>query len=205
MATRSIAVTAAVAVGAALVATGITDVSPAFEPQAAPAAQRVAVALAPESDDKGNDGNGYGYGNGGSGGDREDNRRGRWDYFADVVDRVHVNERDYAAVPSGCITVVSGLGAKSLNVRNDSRKTIEVFSGATCDNGAPIATVGPFSSSNGLVPRHVEDGVEVEDGVVGSFRVVREHVFVEREDHYYGDHDHDYDDDYDYDYEGGGK
>ncbi|MFD0502515.1 hypothetical protein ACFQ0G_05180 [Streptomyces chiangmaiensis] len=97
--------------------------------------------------------------------------------------------------------MVSGLGSKTLNVRNDSRRTVEVFNGAACDNGPPIATVGPFSSSNGLLPRHVRGGVEVTDGVVGSFRVVREHVIVEHEDHYYNDNDYDYD----YDYEEGGK
>ncbi|MFF3896368.1 hypothetical protein ACFYY3_24925 [Streptomyces sp. NPDC001812] len=67
---------------------------------------------------------------------------------------------------------MSGLGSRSLNIRNDSRRTVEVFRGATCDNGAPIATVGPHSSSNGVHPRHVEGGVFVKNGVVGSFRVI---------------------------------
>ncbi|WGD38752.1 hypothetical protein [Streptomyces cathayae] len=56
---------------------------------------------------------------------------------------------------------MSGLGSRSLNIRNDSRRTVEVFRGATCDNGAPIATVGPHSSSNGVHPRHVEGGIFV--------------------------------------------
>ncbi|MFF8597295.1 hypothetical protein ACF061_39045, partial [Streptomyces sp. NPDC015220] len=74
----------------------------------------------------------------------------------------------------GCVTVVSGLGAKSLNIRNDSRRTVEVFRGAVCDNGAPIATVGPRSSSNGVRPGCTED-VFVKNGVVGSFRVIERH------------------------------
>ncbi|MFE7359327.1 hypothetical protein ACFU8Q_41250, partial [Streptomyces sp. NPDC057543] len=44
--------------------------------------------------------------------------------------------------------------------------------GATCDNGAPIATVGPWSSSDGVFPGHVRGGVFVKNGVVGSFRVI---------------------------------
>ncbi|MEU6664376.1 hypothetical protein ABZ893_35920, partial [Streptomyces sp. NPDC046821] len=71
-------------------------------------------------------------------------------------------------------TVVSGLGSTSLNVRNDSRKTVEVFRGATCDNGAPIATVGPHSSSDGVHPGRTE-GLHVWNGVAGSFRVVDNH------------------------------
>ncbi|MEV7863339.1 hypothetical protein AB0O86_32225, partial [Streptomyces hirsutus] len=89
--------------------------------------------------------------------------------------RIHINERSYSDAPGGCITVVSGLGSRSLNIRNDSRRTVEVFRGATCDNGAPIATVGPHSSSDGVRPRHVEGGVFVKNGVVGSFRVVKRH------------------------------
>jgi hypothetical protein len=68
--------------------------------------------------------------------------------------------------------VVSGLGSRSFNVRNDSRKTVEVFRGATCDNGSPVATVGPWSTSNGVFTRFVRGGVFVRNGVVGSFRVV---------------------------------
>jgi hypothetical protein len=72
--------------------------------------------------------------------------------------------------------VVSGLGARSFNVRNDSRRTVEFFRGATCDNGSPVATVGPWSTSNGVFTRHhIRGGVFVKNGVVGSFRVVRDH------------------------------
>ncbi|MYV38713.1 hypothetical protein GT030_07475, partial [Streptomyces sp. SID1328] len=73
-----------------------------------------------------------------------------------------------------CITVVSGLGAKSLNIRNESRKAVELFRGAVCDNGAPIATVGPHSSSYGVHPGRIK-GIDIDDGVVGSFRVVKRH------------------------------
>ncbi|RSS06760.1 hypothetical protein EF917_07625 [Streptomyces sp. WAC00469] len=87
---------------------------------------------------------------------------------------IHINERSYSAHPTGCVTVVSGLGSKTFNIRNDSRKTVEVFRGATCDNGAPIATVGPHSTSNGVDPGCFK-GVKVKDGVVASFRIVHRH------------------------------
>ncbi|MEV5787713.1 hypothetical protein AB0L42_43210, partial [Streptomyces sp. NPDC052287] len=70
---------------------------------------------------------------------------------------------------------VSGLGSRSFNVRNDSHKTVEVFRGATCDNGSPVATVGPWSTSNGVMPFRVHGSVKVRNGVVGSFRVVEDH------------------------------
>jgi hypothetical protein len=68
--------------------------------------------------------------------------------------------------------VISGLGARTLNIRNDSRKTVEVFRGVVCDNGAPVATVGPRSSAEGVRVGPV-DGIKIKDGVVASFRVVR--------------------------------
>ncbi|MFD7880788.1 hypothetical protein ACFV5G_43205 [Streptomyces sp. NPDC059766] len=70
--------------------------------------------------------------------------------------------------------MVSGLGAWSLNVRNESRRTVEVFRGAVCDNGAPVATVGPWSSSDGVHPGRTR-AVDIKHGVVASFRVVRDH------------------------------
>ena len=192
MATRSIAVSAAIATGAALVATGITYASAASEPSnMAPIAQQAAPLPAPAAapaaalegsgGDNGRGDNGRG-GNGRGGNDRgyegkgnEGHEGGGEHHRRHYIGRIHINERDYPAVPDGCITVVSGLGSKSLNVRNDSHKTVEVFSGATCDNGAPIATVGPWSSSDGLFPRRVRGGVKVKHGVVGSFRVIRHH------------------------------
>ncbi|MFB7577181.1 hypothetical protein, partial [Streptomyces sp. NPDC056165] len=110
----------------------------------------------------GNEGGGERGGGGGRGGHRE-------------VGRIFINERSYSARPDGCITVVSGLGSRSLNIRNDSRRGVEVFRGATCDNGAPIATVGPRSEANGVKPGRVHGGVCVEDGVVASFRVIGRH------------------------------
>ena len=154
MSTRTIAVTAAVAGAAALAVTGITYASAA--PKGAPAAPAGTAAPAaqavPATDSAGGDG-----GDGGLGADGGS---------------IHFNERTYSAHPGGCVTVVSGLGSTSFNVRNDSNRTVEVFTGVTCDNGAPIATVGPHGSAAGIVPGMVSGGVRVPDGVVGSFRVV---------------------------------
>ncbi|MGY4906285.1 hypothetical protein ACWD67_30100, partial [Streptomyces sp. 900116325] len=116
-------------------------------------------------------GGGGGYGGGGGGGGRGGDDGGYED-----GGRIHINERSYSARgEEGCITVVSGLGSRSFNVRNDSRRTVELFRGATCDNGSPVATVGPWSTSNGVFTRQVRGGVWVRNGVVGSFRVVRDH------------------------------
>ncbi|MEV5876670.1 hypothetical protein AB0L75_21030 [Streptomyces sp. NPDC052101] len=149
---RSNMVTAAVAGAAALVATGITYASAASVP--APEAAPTAAAGAPR------DGGTQGKGN--EGGRHEEEGR------------IQINERSYSSHPGDCITVVSGLGAKTLNIRNDSDKTVEVFRGAVCDNGGPIATVGPHSDSFGVHACDT-DGIEVDNGVVASFRVVRHH------------------------------
>jgi hypothetical protein len=85
--------------------------------------------------------------------------------------RIFVNERSYPAFIEGCITAASGLGAHSLNVLNESRRTVQVFRGFNCDGGPPIATVGPRSETFGVVP-HGHDGGFGRHGVVGSFRVV---------------------------------
>ncbi|MGV9418228.1 hypothetical protein ACWDO6_11905 [Streptomyces sp. NPDC003674] len=135
----------------------------------------------------GGNNNGGGYNNGGGKGNegrgdegRGDEGRGGNDRDEDNEDRgeeggrIQINERSYSARAGDCITVVSGLGAKTLNIRNESRKTVEVFRGAVCDNGAPIATVGRHSSAYGVRPGCVE-GVEVEDGVLASFRVIKRH------------------------------
>ncbi|MFG2626217.1 hypothetical protein [Streptomyces sp. NPDC048473] len=180
MVTRSTVVTAALAAAAALAATGITYASAAStEPaQAAPVVQQAAAPVS--ALDGGDAGNGNeGKGNEGKGGGGYENKggggyenRGHRDHFEG---RIHINERTYTAEGGGCITVVSGLGSKSLNIRNDSRRTVEVFRGATCDNGAPLATVGPWSSSDGVFPGRVRGGVKVHNGVVGSFRVIERH------------------------------
>ncbi|MFJ2397904.1 MULTISPECIES: hypothetical protein [unclassified Streptomyces] len=160
MTTRNIAVTATVAAAAALVATGVTYASASAAPEAAPAVQQVAPMGGDSGQSKGNEGGGGGR-----------DRGGRRHYEG----HIDFNERTYSARSWGCITVVSGLGSRSFNVRNDSHKTVEVFRGATCDNGSPLATVGPWSTSNGVVPFRVHGGVKVRDGVVGSFRVVEDH------------------------------
>ncbi|MFF9512016.1 hypothetical protein ACF1BU_35560 [Streptomyces sp. NPDC014724] len=186
MVTRSTIVTAAVAAAAALAATGITYASaaPSSSAQAAAVAQQAAPVSALDGGDagkgneskggegKGNEGRGYeGRGYEGRGYEGRGYEEGREHYEG----RIHINERTYSGEPGGCITVVSGLGSTSLNIRNDSRRTVEVFRGVTCDNGAPIATVGPHSSSDGVFPGHVRGGVWVENGVVGSFRVLERH------------------------------
>ncbi|MFE7995035.1 hypothetical protein, partial [Streptomyces shenzhenensis] len=139
--TRSTAVTAGIAAAAALTATGITYASASSVPaQAAPAALQAAPAPA-QAPFGGNVGKGNKEENEEKGekGENEENegREGKGKRFEEG--RIHINERTYSSHPDGCITVVSGLGAKTLNIRNDSRKTVEVFRGAVCDNGAPIA------------------------------------------------------------------
>ncbi|GJF24718.1 hypothetical protein [Streptomyces sp. HO565] len=178
---RSTMVTAGVSAAAALAATGITYASAgtASAPQEVPAA--VAAPTGGDSgnskgdegkgdEGKGNEGKGNeGRGNEGKGYGGKGNDRG--DDYEDEG-RIQINERSYSTHAGDCITVVSGLGAKTLNIRNDSRKTVEVFRGAVCDNGAPIATVGRHSSSYGVRPGCVE-GIDVDEGVVASFRVIK--------------------------------
>ncbi|MFE7990137.1 hypothetical protein [Streptomyces shenzhenensis] len=191
--TRSTAVTAGIMAAAALTATGITYASAASEPaQAAPVAP-VALQAAPApapaqapfssiaqapfgSTAQAPFGGNVGKGNNEENEENEENegREGKGKRFEEG--RIHINERTYSSHPDGCITVISGLGAKTLNIRNDSRRTVEVFRGAVCDNGAPIATVGPHSSSDGVKPHHTE-GVHVKDGVLASFRVIKHHEF----------------------------
>ncbi|MFE9454934.1 hypothetical protein [Streptomyces sp. NPDC006739] len=167
---RSPLVTAAVAAAAALTATGITYASAAPAPaaQSAPAPFGGSTGQGNDNQSKGNESKG----NEGRNNEDHNNEEGR----------IQINERSYSSHPGDCITVISGLGAKTLNIRNDSRKTVEVFRGAVCDNGAPVAEVGPHSQSDGV---HVDctDGIDIENGVVGSFRVVKHH----------GDHDEDRD------------
>ncbi|MGV9347582.1 hypothetical protein ACWDSD_22730, partial [Streptomyces spiralis] len=151
---RSHAITAGLAAAAALAATGITYASAASAPEAAPAAVQQAPVQAPMGGEGGNNNNSKGNeGNnnhGNRGGNRHHEDRG-W---------IHINERSFSSHTRGCAVIVSGLGSTSLNIRNDSRKTVEVFRGVTCDNGAPIATVGPHSTSFGVTPKDVR-GVHV--------------------------------------------
>ncbi|GHB14027.1 hypothetical protein M3765_23930 [Streptomyces thermoviolaceus] len=166
--TRSHAVTAGIAAAAALTATGITYAAAASAPEArtVPTAVQQAPVQAPL------DG---GVGKGHEGKDHDDHDKGHKKHRKHHDEGwIHINERSYSAHPSGCVTVISGLGSKTFNIRNDSRRTVEVFRGATCDNGAPIATVGPHSTSNGVEPGK-SHSVKVKDGVIASFRVVHHH------------------------------
>ncbi|MER7468221.1 hypothetical protein [Streptomyces sp. NPDC097981] len=183
MITRSTAVTASIAAAAALAAMGITYASAASQPeQPATVVQQAAAAQAPFGGDSGkaNASKGdEGKGDEGWGDEGREHHKGR----------IQINERSFSSHPGDCITVVSGLGARTLNIRNETRSTVEVFRGAVCDNGAPIAVVGPHSQSDGVNPGHRHDkegkegkegkedkeGVEVENGVVGSFRVIERH------------------------------
>ncbi|MFB6960394.1 hypothetical protein ACFCYB_26070 [Streptomyces sp. NPDC056309] len=175
--TRSTAVTAAISAASALAATGITyaAATPESVPQTVPAVaqQAPAPAYAPMGGEGGQGKGNEGGGRGGEGGEHgEHGEHGKRRHHE--IGRIHINERTYSAVPDGCITIVSGLGSKSLNIRNDSRRGVEVFRGATCDNGAPVATVGPRSEANGIKVHHTK-GVHVKDGVVASFRVIKRH------------------------------
>jgi hypothetical protein len=195
--TRSHAIATAVAAAAALTATGITYATAAPAPQAqAQVAPAIVPAQAPMGGEggntgKGNEGNEHG-GNEHGGNEHEGKRHHR-------EGRIHINEREFSGRPDGCVVVVSGLGSTSFNIRNDSRNRLEFFRGVTCDNGAPIATVGPHSEANNVRPgklhdedekcekcdkedhdkgehhERAEDGVRVKNGVVGSFRVIRHH------------------------------
>ncbi|MEU8694977.1 hypothetical protein [Streptomyces sp. NPDC048665] len=159
--------------------------APAPAPVAAPAAVPAAAAPAAAPEASLDGGSGQNKGNGGRGdegrGDEGRGDRGRGEEGRGRGEegrgrghreggRILINERSYSAHSGACITVVSGLGARTINVRNDSHKRVEVFRGAVCDNGAPIATVGAHSDSYGVNPGHTE-GVHVKDGVVASFRV----------------------------------
>ncbi|WP_405708015.1 MULTISPECIES: hypothetical protein [unclassified Streptomyces] len=208
--TRSHAIATAVAAAAALTATGITYASavPAPQAQVAPV---VLPAQAPMGGEGGNTGKGN-EGKGNEGNERGGNERGGERHHEEG--RIHINEREYSGRPDGCITVVSGLGAKSINIRNDSRNEVEVFRGAVCDNGAPIATVGRYSSANNILPsrdededededcekgekgehhekKHhekMDDGVKVKHGVVASFRVIKRHHDEKGEGGGFGDY-----------------
>ncbi|MGW5663102.1 hypothetical protein ACWEWG_23825 [Streptomyces sp. NPDC003758] len=177
MATRSTAVTAAIAAGAALVATGITYASAASEP--AHSASVVQQAAAPAAALEGNGNNNNGNNNNNDNNNNAKGNEGEHHYRHHHrhlrlrhIGRIHINERDFPAIPDGCVPILSGLGSNSINIVNDSRHTVEVFRGVTCDNGAPIAVVGPWSQSDGVHPHPVHGGVKVKHGVVGSFRVI---------------------------------
>lgn len=67
--------------------------------------------------------------------------------------------------------LVEQINTTSFNIRNESERIVEFYNGITCDNGAPVATVGPHSSSNSVAG---DQDLE-ELAVVGSFRVINGH------------------------------
>jgi hypothetical protein len=108
-------------------------------------------------------------------GEGRDRGGGEHGYGHEEKGKIYFNDRTYSAAAEGCITAASGLGSTSFNVFNDSRKTIEVFSGFNCDNGAPVATVGPHDATNGVVTGTGFGGLFGGDATVGSFLVVSDH------------------------------
>ncbi|MFJ7495568.1 hypothetical protein ACIQZB_31085 [Streptomyces sp. NPDC097727] len=173
----------------------VRPVRPAPAVPAAPAAPVVRQAAAPASapnaegdagkgdQGRGDQGTGNDEGRGNNEGRGNDEGRGNNEGRSDEgrghgggrsydEGRIHFNERTYSAYPSGCITAASGLGATSFNIFNESRRTVEVFSGATCDNGGPVAVVGPYGATSGVFPQRVDGGVFINDGVGASFRVI---------------------------------
>ncbi|MFJ8361256.1 hypothetical protein [Streptomyces sp. NPDC093984] len=206
MPTRTFAVAAALVGATALATTGITYASaagpdqpaPAAKPAAKPAVARAHRAAPParhpapaapapqgKTDEKRDEGRDGGHEHGEGHGHRRRHEG-----------RIHFNERTYSAAEEGCIVAASGLGSSSFSVFNDSDKTVEVFRGFTCDNGAPVAVVGPHGDTFGVVPRTVHEGygdqgdhegfdgyggfggfggLFPDDGVVGSFRVIGHH------------------------------
>ncbi|WP_405894368.1 hypothetical protein OG612_37345 [Streptomyces sp. NBC_01527] len=125
----------------------------------------------------GGGGGGGGYGGGGDGGGYGGGGDGGYGggYGGRDEGRIQFNDRTYSAAAEGCITAASGLGSSSFSISNDSRKVVEVYRGSTCDNGSPVATVGPYGSTHGVVTPTVQGGLFLNDGVVGSFRVIGDH------------------------------
>ncbi|MGW1407212.1 hypothetical protein [Streptomyces sp. NPDC002403] len=111
---------------------------------------------------------------GGGRGDRGDEGGGRGGRGHDRKreERIYFNEREYGAYPGGCVPAASGLGSSSFSIYNDSRHAVEVFRGFACDGGSPVATVGPYGSTYGVVTPNVRGGGFIDNGVVGSFRVI---------------------------------
>lgn len=129
-------------------------------PESAASVQEAAAAL-PQGGDMGGDGQTGGDGRSKYGYERgDDDRR-----------RVYVNERTYSVEGGECIAVISS-PATSFNVRNETDKRVEFFTGITCDNGAAIATIGRGDSSNAIPGTVVFDGNVVPFALVGSFRAV---------------------------------
>ncbi|MCX5160885.1 hypothetical protein OOK39_16610 [Streptomyces sp. NBC_00264] len=124
-------------------------------------------------DDEGGDRGGRDDEGGRGGQDDEGGGRGGRDRGHDRKrERIFFNEREYGAYPGGCIPAASGLGSSSFSIYNDSRHAVEVFRGFACDGGSPVATVGPYGSTYGVVTPNVRGGGFIDNGVAGSFRVI---------------------------------
>jgi len=135
---------------AALAATGVNYASASSSaPQSAPSVGEAAASVP-------------------LGGDGQTNNR-----FRNDDGRIHVNERTYAAEPGVCTAAISS-PATSFNVRNDSDKSVEFFTGITCDNGAASATIGPRNSSSAIPGTLVFDAGVAPFALVGSFRVIHD-------------------------------
>jgi hypothetical protein len=146
---------------AALAATGVNYASASSSvPQSAPSVGEAAASVPLGGD---------GQTNAPLGGDGQTNNR-----FRNDDGRIHVNERTYAAEPGVCTAAISS-PATSFNVRNDSDKSVEFFTGITCDNGAASATIGPRNSSSAIPGTPVFDGAVVPFALVGSFRVIHDY------------------------------
>ncbi|MEU0390158.1 hypothetical protein [Streptomyces chartreusis] len=151
MQTRTVALIAGSAAAVAMTITGVTYAS-ADAPRSGPAS----APLGGDHDWK----------------DDDDKRDYKDDHDKNDRGQIQINERTYTADPGGCVSLVNigvaaPLDATSFNIRNDSDRTVEFFNGVTCDNGAPVATVGPRSSSNAVTTTAEATGLNL-----GSFRVV---------------------------------
>ncbi|MFE7278452.1 hypothetical protein [Streptomyces sp. NPDC057623] len=162
MRTRTV-VGIALSVGITVVAVTTVDYASASSPASAESVQEAAASL-PQGGDVG--------GNGQTGGDGQTGGNGhRFGDGSDDRGRVYVNERTYSVEGGECIAVISS-PATSFNVRNETDKRVEFFTGITCDNGAAIATIGRGDSSNAIPGTTVFDGNGLPFALVGSFRAV---------------------------------
>ncbi|MEU8990471.1 hypothetical protein AB0C98_29265 [Streptomyces sp. NPDC048558] len=167
MRTRTV-VGIALSVGITVVAATTVNYASASNsvPESAASVQEAAASL-PQGGDVGGDGQTGG--NGQTGGHGQ-SKYGDW-RDDDDRERVYVNERTYSVEGGECIAVISS-PATSFNVRNETDKRIEFFTGITCDNGAAIATIGRGDSSSAIPGTVVFDGSVVPFALVGSFRAV---------------------------------
>ncbi|WP_328349206.1 hypothetical protein OG800_48570 [Streptomyces sp. NBC_00445] len=159
MQTRTVALIAASAAAVAVTVTGVTYAS-ADSPQAASSARPASAPL-------------------GGGGDhdwKDDGYKKDHDGHKKDDGNIQINERTYGARAGACVAVLNPItpatGAASFNIRNESDSTLEFFSGATCNAGAPVATVGPRSASNAVAGATLVTGAGLPNALVGSFRVI---------------------------------